>query len=595
MLSTYGYNATIAGNTNAANSYLGNYSINAIPDGTLSTGGVRTLTDMDAFGSTMYSIWYSQGQIWVNNYPTVSQPNVSQTGSIITGLPVNGAYRVRASADSIFVSTSGGLKAYFSSNGTLNKTISVPSQSYGLCINNGILYVGTVGSSAQIYAYSATSPYYSVSTFSTAGINGSFHAIAAANNTLYVADNLNNRIITFNQKTGALVNSSFITGINGPSYVDVAGKYLLVGYGSGTVGQYDLSSGAFIGNLSATYASAFRHFNTQSRYQLVVATSTKNPDFYTFSTEGTFISTSITSNNGYIDSLNCGAFTSGVITTNHNNINAGGGELFCGALTVSSSSSSIQIDPTRSYANNTYDFTVVGNVLYQYYKTPATKVSTYNYTTGASISPDIIEINGYRMCSYGSNLYFTQGNVVSVFPNTGGAITNTINLGVGTYGLYITNNGIIYVGCYPNNGSAPVIRAYNASNLTSYAGFSDPIITTSPYPSIFHLTVANNIIYAADNANSRIWTFNATTGAIINLTFITGITGVNAVDIYETKLFVGNGSNVSIYDASTGAFISTLFTGPNNAIRVFSNVLGIARSSANIIFYTLNNSNNISI
>jgi len=226
-------------------------------------------------------------------------------------------------------------------------------------------------------------------------------------------------------------------------------------------------------------------------------------------------------------------------------------------------------------------FYISGNTIYG---NDSANVFTYNLTTGALISSGIITSvsYSYRIYGYGSDFYITFGSVVNKYPNSGGASTGNISLPIGTYGLYITSTGIIYIGTY---GTASVY-AYNASNLTALSGFTTVVFSGNT--AIINLTVANNIIYAADSANNRISTANATTGAVINNSFITGITGLVSIDIMGNDLYVATGTNVKIYNATTGALVSTYYT-PTSTIsdmRVYNNILYIADGNS-INFYTV--------
>jgi len=230
------------------------------------------------------------------------------------------------------------------------------------------------------------------------------------------------------------------------------------------------------------------------------------------------------------------------------------------------------------------DFTVVGNTVYVIVNGGVSVyVYTYNLTTGANISSYLIRDtdSATRICSYGTNLYITSNIYIYIYAlsdlSSSGYSTSQISVGVITYGLYITSSGIIYVGVTGSN-VAP-IRAYNASDLTALSGFSTATLSNTQ---IFNLTVSNNIIYAADYANKRISTFNATTGATINLSFITLSYAPFGVDIYGSQLYVQYNGNVYIHDASTGSLLSTFASGI--MFRVFSS-LGIINGNS-IKFYS---------
>jgi hypothetical protein len=72
--------------------------------------------------------------------------------------------------------------------------------------------------------------------------------LALSGNTLFVASGgaVNGKVGEYNVTTGAAINASLITGLNDPADVVLSGNSLLVANtGSGTVGEYNLSTGTF--------------------------------------------------------------------------------------------------------------------------------------------------------------------------------------------------------------------------------------------------------------------------------------------------------------------------------------------------------------
>jgi DNA-binding beta-propeller fold protein YncE len=64
---------------------------------------------------------------------------------------------------------------------------------------------------------------------------------------LYVTQFTGNSVSEYDTKTGALINASFITGLNGPIGLALSGNTLfVVNQGNGTVGEYDATTGAAI-------------------------------------------------------------------------------------------------------------------------------------------------------------------------------------------------------------------------------------------------------------------------------------------------------------------------------------------------------------
>jgi hypothetical protein len=258
-----------------------------------------------------------------------------------------------------------------------------------------------------------------------------------------------------------------------------------------------------------------------------------------------------TSTIGSTGSVNCGA-----ITTNNNSINAGTGGLtcglvYCGAINTSNSnyivvSAGTKLTQLKSISDFLpYDYAVIGNTLY-IFKSMGNRLDTFDATAFQSINENFIPgITGRSMDSYGSNLYITASTSIKIYDSVTGANTSNISVGYIVWGLFIYN-GIIYVGTQGTN--VPPIIAYN-TNGTLLSGFSTSNLSSCH---IISITVANNIIYAGDINNNRVSTFNATTGATINLNFMT-VADPYGIAISRSTLFV----NSNAYNLSTGALIAS--------------------------------------
>ena len=279
-----------------------------------------------------------------------------------------------------------------------------------------------------------------------------------------------------------------------------------------------------------------------------------------------------------------GISTTGTITTNNNNINAGLGTInagslnltstagpttsggfnptmagtgsvncglvYCGAINTSNSnytvvSAGTKLTQLKSITDNSpSDFTLIGNTLY-ILTTTGTALKTFDATAFQPINSDFIpNITGNSMDSYGSNLYITYSTSIKIYDSVTGNNTSTINVGYTVGGVFVYN-GIIYVGTQGTN--VPPVIAYN-TNGTQLSGFS----TSITYCQIVSITVANNIIYAGDIMYSRVLTFNATTGATINSSFMMGV-APRGIAVSGSTLFV----NSSAYNLSTGTLIAS--------------------------------------
>lgn len=230
-----------------------------------------------------------------------------------------------------------------------------------------------------------------------------------------------------------------------------------------------------------------------------------------------------------------------------------------------------------------HDFDISGGIVYCIkLQNKVSVVHSYNYDTGDLIDASLCTgLNyPYRIRCHGNSLYITESGNLYVYPNTRGSSTANIPVG-NSYGLCIYNN-IIYVGTY----GATHIYAYNASNLTALSTFIP--VSFSGTAKIFGITVANNILYAADQGagNNRISTVDATTGRILKQDFISGLTDLKSVEIYENNLYVKYGGNVSIYSAITGTFIRlvTKLGDTLIACRMYNNMLGVGRSNSILFF-----------
>jgi hypothetical protein len=479
---------------------------------------------------------------------------------------------------SLYITVSTSIKVYNSTTGANTSNISVGYTVRGLFIYNGIIYVGTQGNDIPpVLAYNTNGTL--LSGFSTSNLTNIYiYSITVANNVIYAADIGNNRVSTFNATTGEVINLNFIT-VAGPYGIAVYDSTLFVGQGT-----YNLSTGALIASSVVTPSANMKVIGTRlyvpttddvGYFSRIYSLNIGNLNINAGS--GSLTCGAITTNDNPINA-GSGSLTCGAITTKNKSINVGSGALNCGPITCGTiytngiTSGSIISNNNSTLtgsiaAAGAYDFTIIGSIVYVLFYNV---VSTYNLATGSLIRYNILGgiSNTSRICSYGSNLYITQQNSMLVFPTSGGNATSNIFLGLGSFGLYIYN-GNIYIG---TNGS-PCIKAYDLSG-TALSGFTSVTVTSGQ---ILGLTIANNIIYAADSGNNRISTFNATTGATINLTFITGLSSLNSVDIYGNQLYVGYNGNVSVYDATTGA-LNYLF-GNGSPIRIIGSSLGVINAS----------------
>jgi hypothetical protein len=318
-----------------------------------------------------------------------------------------------------------------------------------------------------------------------------------------------------------------------------------------------------------------------------------------------------------------GITTNGQITTNNNNINAGLGTITCGNLnlisyaapTVSGGFVSTvgttggltcgQITSTGNITatgqtltcgpikcNSIYsgffaelasisaagvDISVSDNFLYILYT--LNRIDKYDFSTKqtTTITPGWNYLR--KIANYQGSLYITFDPNRCLKIDANGTVTEPF-VGAGTNGYWgvCVYNGIMYLGVM---NSTTCIRAYDLATNQPLVGFTNPVsdVTVQYY----HVSVFNNIIYAADGQNNRISTFNATTGAIINLNLITGLTNLNAAEVYRSILYVLRNSNIIYAYSLSGTLISTLLSVPAGglqSIRIYGGALYVGSTSS---------------
>jgi 6-phosphogluconolactonase (cycloisomerase 2 family) len=114
----------------------------------------------------------------------------------------------------------------------------------GVAVPPTPLYVAEVDS-GRVGTYGATTGAVLNASFIT-GLNAPF-ALAVSGHTLFVANDGSGTVGAYNAATGAVLNASFITGLNAPFALAVSGHTLFVAsFGNGTVGAYNAATGAVL-------------------------------------------------------------------------------------------------------------------------------------------------------------------------------------------------------------------------------------------------------------------------------------------------------------------------------------------------------------
>jgi hypothetical protein len=198
-------------------------------------------------------------------------------------------------------------------------------------------------------------------------------------------------------------------------------------------------------------------------------------------------------------------------------------------------------------------------------------VGEYNATTGAAINASFVAGLDYPsgLALSGNSLFVVSASgTIGVYNATTGAAINASfvtglsepgGLAVSSNALFVANFKTQTVGKYDATTGA----AINASFLT---GLNSPIA----------LAVSGNNLLVANSENGTVGEYDATTGATINANFITGLTAPMAIALSGNNLFVANDigvgfggtgidlATVSEYNATTGAVINANFiTGLN--------------------------------
>ncbi len=223
-----------------------------------------------------------------------------------------------------------------------------------------------------------------------------------------------------------------------------------------------------------------------------------------------------------------------------------------------------------------------------------TTVTSYSAATGTQNSFTVTTPGpGGSIAVQGSNLYasgpvFNGGGfdgVVGFYNATTGATVNSafITLANANNGPLLTLSGnTLFTGIIGNVGSGTGVGTIGSYNATTGAAINASLITglataTSSLADIVAsgttLYVATNILSGATITGFKIGSYDTSTGAAINASLLTGSGSLNDVAVSGNSLFVdvANGSTyaVSSYNATTGAAINpSLLSGGDRSIAV---------------------------
>jgi hypothetical protein len=196
-------------------------------------------------------------------------------------------------------------------------------------------------------------------------------------------------------------------------------------------------------------------------------------------------------------------------------------------------------------------------------------VGQYDATTGATINASFISglTNGPRdMKLSGGDLYITSnsGPVGQYNASTGGTINSSFVSGIG-YSTAIAFSGSNYdvVGILPSryvNGYTPSGLAFSDAPSAAFGAWGAAVLGNTLYISLLPGDMAGQ---------GTIAEYNATTGALINANFITGLSEPEGITISGNNLYVVNNAgddgphgllanvgSIGEYNATTGAAIN---------------------------------------
>ena len=218
---------------------------------------------------------------------------------------------------------------------------------------------------------------------------------------------------------------------------------------------------------------------------------------------------------------------------------------------------------------------VSGNNLYVAQITTTNSIGLYNATTGATTNANFVTgLNSpIGMTVSGSNLYVANfgGNTIGEYNATTGA-TVSASLLIGgllnqPFGL-ATFGGNLYVSNAANDtAGAGTVQVYNAT--------SGAVVNTSFITGLngaYGLTILGSNLYVINASTGIIGEYNATTGTAINASLVTGITTSSArgLSSLNNSLYVVDTANnrISEYNATTGALVNLSLVSSTGAYNV---------------------------
>ena len=225
--------------------------------------------------------------------------------------------------------------------------------------------------------------------------------------------------------------------------------------------------------------------------------------------------------------------------------------------------------PDGLAASATNLYVAYGNVSQIGAYTLAGATVNQSFTGGAQVN------DPWGMAVAGGNLYVANGSplVVSEFNASTGAVENESLVTYPTVGdnfgspidVAVSGNDLYVVWSVDGNSSY-TIGEYNA---TTGAAINASLVTGLPSANDYYIAVSGNDLFASDTSTGDVSEYNATTGALINSARVTGINHPEGMAVFDGDLFVtsfgsytqaGTGT-VGEYTLTGGAVNASLITG----------------------------------
>ena len=230
-------------------------------------------------------------------------------------------------------------------------------------------------------------------------------------------------------------------------------------------------------------------------------------------------------------------------------------------------------------------------------------IRSFNPTTGALLSATFItgQQSPYQMATEAGRIYtaqITTGSNVGIYSDTGSSLgsiatsarpigvavsgtnlyvagfaTNTVARHNASTGALLNANFITGFSGLRNlqvDGSGNIFVAAfgGTNNVTKWdsAGVAVAGFTTINLASAIGLALNGNDLFVS-NLNTTVSRYNATTGALLNASFVTGLSSAAGMEVLNNTLYVASYGvgRVGTYNATTGAAINATFiTGLGN-------------------------------